>query len=302
VPGDTISLIVTILLRSARIVSESWYFVVGGVLLATLLSRALSEQHWDRFASLPPWLQIPVATAGGMISPLHTASFVSFTVNLSSRRRQFLGPSLSFLSASSMMNPQLFLIAVGLLGPMFAFAQLSCVFGIALGLGFAAPWLERRWPLRTESIGAIAAGHEHKGPGGYLVQALRMVEYVGSYFLLGVILGVGLELLLPRSLLVQSLENVPWLAVPLAGWLGIPFYLCGGGAIPLAKSLTEVGISRGAMLAFLVSGQATRSTALASVGCLLRKRALTAYVLVIVAAGTLAGYGFDLLAGQWGIR
>ena len=55
-PGDIISVGITILLRSAHVVSESWYFVVGGVLLATLLSRALSEQHWDRFVSMPPWL------------------------------------------------------------------------------------------------------------------------------------------------------------------------------------------------------------------------------------------------------
>jgi len=103
--------------------------------------------------------------------------------------------------------------------------------------------------------------------------------------------------LLPRALVLRSLESLPWLSVAVAGWLGVPLYVCGGGALPLAKSLTELGISRGAMLAFLVSGQATRSTALANVGCLLRKKALIIYVVTIVAAAVMLGYAFDLVAG-----
>jgi uncharacterized membrane protein YraQ (UPF0718 family) len=295
-PSDIISVGITILLRSAHVVSESWYFVVGGILLATSLSRMLSHRHWGRLSSLPLWLQIPTATTAGMISPLHTTSVVPFIVSLSSRC-QFLGPSLSFLAASSMMNPQLFLLALGLLGPEFAFAQLSCVFTIALALGFAVPLLERRWPLRKDSVQDMINSLGGQERGSYLRQSLKMLEYVGLYYLLGVILGVSLELFLPRALLLQPLQSFPWLSVPLAGWLGVPLYLCGGGAVPLARSLTEIGISRGAMLAFLVSGQATRSTALANVSCLLRNKALMAYVVAIVMGSVMLGYGFDLFAG-----
>ena len=295
-PSDIISVGITILLRSAHVVSESWYFVFGGILLATALSRMLSPRQFDRLSSLPLSLQIPAATIVGMTSPLHTTSVVPFIVSLSSRS-QFLGPSLSFLAASSMMNPQLFLLALGLLGPKFAFAQLSCVFAIALALGFASPLLERRWPLRKESVQDIINSLGGQEPGSYLRQCLKMLEYVGLYYLLGVVLGVSLELFLPRALLLRPLQSFPWLSVPLAGWLGVPLYVCGGGAVPLAKSLTEVGISRGAMLAFLVSGQATRTTALANVGCLLRNRALMAYVVTIVTGSVLLGYGFDLFAG-----
>lgn len=293
-PSDIKSIVISILLRSNVIVSESWYFVVGGVLLATLLSRTLSEGHWERGPALPSWLQIPVATVMGMISPLHTTSVVPIMVNLSSQD-QFLGPGLSFLAASSMMNPQLFLMALGLLGSRFAFAQLSCVFVIGATVGFSAPLLQRRWSMRRESIQELMISH-HKDPRSYLTQCMRMLEYVGLYYLVGVILGVSLELLLPQALVLRSLDSLPWLSVTLAGWLGVPLYLCGGGAVPLAKSLTEVGISRGAMLAFLVSGQATRSTALANVACLLRKKALTVYIVAIVMSAVILGYVFDLVA------
>ena len=296
-PSDIVSVGLIILLRGAHIVSESWYFVVGGVLLATLLSRTLSRQHWDRISSLPLWLQIPVATVIGMISPLHTTSAVPFLVGLSSRR-EFLGASLSFVAASSMMNPQLFLMVLGLLGSSFALAQLSCVFTIALTLGLAAPLIDRRWPLRKRAIHEVIDSPDGRGSGSYLSQCLRMLEYVGSYYLLGVMLGASLELFLPRALLLQPLQSLPWMSVPLAGSLGVPLYLCGGGAVPLAKSLTEIGISNGAMLAFLVSGQATRSTSLANVGCLLRKKALAAYVGVLVVAAVMLGYGFDLFAAK----
>ena len=296
-PSDVVSVGVIILLRGAHIVSKSWYFVVGGVFLATLLSRTLPRQQWHRVSSLPLSLQIPVAAALGMISPLHTTSAVPLLVGLSSRR-EFLGVSLSFVAASSMMNPQLFLMVWGLLGSSFALVQLSCVFTIALAFGLAAPLIDHRWPLRKGAIHEVIDSLDGQGSGSYLGQCLRMLEYVGLYYLLGVMLGAGLELLLPRALLLHSLQSLPWISVPLAGSLGAPLYLCGGGAVPLAKSLTEIGISKGAMLAFLVSGQATRTTSLANVGCLLRKKALAAYVAVLVLAAVMLGYGFDLFAGR----
>jgi uncharacterized membrane protein YraQ (UPF0718 family) len=299
-PTGITSVIMTILLRSADTLAGTWYFVASGAILATLLSRALSERHWRAVSTLPGWLKIPSATILGMVSPVHTTSFVPFLADLSSRDR-FLGPSLSFLAASSMMNPQLLVMVLGLLGSRFALAQLSAVFAIGVALGSAAPFLERRWSMVGKSIQDAKNGDYQTEYRSYLAQCLRMLEHVGLYYLVGVILGVSLELLLPRAPVLQLLESLPWLSVPLAGWLGVPLYVCGGGAVPLARSLTELGVSKGAMLAFLVSGQATRTTALANVGCLLRKKALVVYVVAIVGAAVLLGYASDLVTGLWGI-
>ena len=79
------------------------------------------------------------------------------------------------------------------------------------------------------------------------------------------------------------------------GWLGAPFYTCGGSAVPLAGGLAQTGLGRGALFTFLLVGPALRGTTLANLGCLLSKRAQVACLATLVLAGGLLGYVFDWL-------
>ena len=40
--------------------------------------------------------------------------------------------------------------------------------------------------------------------------------------------------------------------------LGVPFYSCGGAAIPFVEVLSDMGMNKGAVLAFLIAGPATK--------------------------------------------
>jgi hypothetical protein len=105
--------------------------------------------------------------------------------------------------------------------------------------------------------------------------------------------------------LVQTLIPAPWVSsllgadrpygVLLAGVLGIPFYACGGGAVPVIAGLLAQRMSPGAALAFFLAGPATRLTALAALGSLLNRRALVAYVAYVVAGAALAGTALNIL-------
>jgi hypothetical protein len=85
--------------------------------------------------------------------------------------------------------------------------------------------------------------------------------------------------------------------VLLAGLLGVPLYACGGGAVPVIAGLLAQGMSPGAALAFFLAGPATRLTALAALGTLLKRRALMAYVVYIVAGAALAGTVLNIALG-----
>jgi len=279
-----------VLLNASKTVEQLWPYVVGGIIVAALLSHVAQRRRWNA----PLWVTRPLipllAAAVGVASPLPTVGMVSLVLRLQVEGLP-AGAALAFVLASSLMNPQLFLLTLGALGTRFALAQLASVLLLSAVLG---PALADR--LRTGHNGESLAGSEQQ-IGGW-TQLVGLAGHVGLYFLVGVIAGASLQVLLPQSGVLGWLGERGWLSTPALGWLGAPLYTCGGSAVPLASSLVQTGFSPGAMFAFLLVGPALRGTTLATLGCLLSKRAQVACLAALALAGGLLGYGFDWLVGM----
>jgi uncharacterized membrane protein YraQ (UPF0718 family) len=286
-PADLISTILLILLTAADAVARLWPYVLGGVVVAVLLSWGTRNRHW----TVPRWVRrpfsTPLATVAGVASPIPTTGAVPLVLQLRSEGLP-ARPALAFVLASSLLNPQLFVLTLGALGAPFALAQLAAVLVLStvLGLMFGSCG-----PLRDEWTG----GREESRSADHGPQILGLAGHVGFYFLLGVIVGACFQVLLPQLGLLDWLAERGWLATPILGWLAAPFYTCGGSAVPLARSLGLTGFSPGTLLAFLLVGPALRGMTLANLGCLLPKRAMVACLGVLVLAGGLLGFGFDWL-------
>ena len=273
-----------ILLTAANTVGRLWPYVVGGIAAAALLSWAVQRWQWTVPLGLPTPLAASLAVVAGAASPLPTAGVAPVVVQLRGRGLP-PGPGLAFVLASLLMNPQLFVLTLGALGLRFALAQLAAVLAVSAVLGLVfdsgrptqrSTEQESRTPRSPASI-AHLAGH------------------VAFYFLVGVLAGAALQVLLPRLGMLDWLGERGWLSTPFLGWLGAPLYTCGGSAVPLARSLGQAGFSPGTLLAFLLVGPALRGTSLASLGCLLPKRALIACLVGLALAAGLMGYGLDWL-------
>ena len=132
----------------------------------------------------------------------------------------------------------------------------------------------------------------------WAVELLHLTETVGLTFVVGTILAGSLATWIPPQWTTWLLGAGHWHSVLLAGMLGVPFYACGGGAVPVIAVLLAQGMTPGASLAFLLVGPATRITALAAFGTLLGRRALAAYVLYIAVGAMLLGTVFNLVLGS----
>lgn len=133
-PADLPSTLLLILLTSAEAVARLWPYVVGGIAVAVLLSWLARDRPWTVPAWLPRPLSAPVATVVGAASPLPTTGAVPLVLRM---RAEGL-PSrsaLAFVLASSLMNPQLFVLTLGALGARFALAQLGAALVLSTGLG-----------------------------------------------------------------------------------------------------------------------------------------------------------------------
>jgi len=281
-------------------------YVAGGILLAVLLSPLDLPRRWGRRLSRSgPGAMLGAACLGGA-SPLCTYGTVPVLVELL-RGGASPGPALTFLVASSLLNPQLFVVMVGGLGLRLTLAHVAGVLLISLPVGLLARRLRPETFLGTGIFSLThtlphphmpTPLHEDKGRNREFTHSLlRLTETVGLYFVVGVILAAALQTLVPPVWISSLLGTGHPYGVLLAGILGVPFYACGGGAVPVIGGLLAQGMSPGAALAFFLAGPATRLTALAALGTLLNRRALVAYVVYVVAGAALAGTALNLALG-----
>ncbi len=245
---------------------------------------------------------VALAALVGAASPLCTYGTVPVLVQLL-RHGMPPAPLLTFLVASSLMNPQLFVLMLGGLGPQMALAQLLSVVSLSLAVGIiAGHWhpltlLNRRTLATDPGLDKceMAATDNSFSWSRFFSQVVDLTESVGLYFVLGIIIAAAIEVFVPSAWVVKLLGEEHWYSVLVAGALGVPFYACGGGAIPWIKVLLDEGMSRGAALAFFLAGPATRVTALAALATVLSRRALLLYLAFVLLGAVGLGCLFNVL-------
>ena len=300
-PADFSSKVVAVMLSSWRLIGQLWYYLAVGILLAAWLDEAVPSCKLQRLFS-EKRANVALAALVGAASPLCTYGTVPVLVQLL-RHGVPPAPLLTFVVASSLMNPQLFVLMLGGLGLEMALAQLLSVVILSLAVGTIASRWEPLALLNQRTLVAKPASNECElavtdstfSWSRLLTQVVSLTESVGLYFVAGIIIAAAIEVFVPSAWVVKFLGEEHWYSVLVAGSLGVPFYACGGGAIPWIMVLLDEGMSKGAALAFFLAGPATRVTALAALATVLSRRALVLYVGFVLIGAVGLGYLFNLL-------
>ncbi|HEX7500433.1 MAG TPA: permease [Polyangia bacterium] len=272
-------------------------YVVLGVLASEALRYTSVSPLLERGCRRHPAVAIPLAAGLGMVSPLCTYGTVPLVLQLL-RTGVPVAPLATFLSTSSLMNPQLLLITWGGLGPKIALACLAAVFAFGLLLGAILHFLPVRFSVHAEVREEHERPCKHRPPfslKSFAKNGGKSLEFVGFYILLGVLLGAAIEVLVPGRWIMAAFGGGGWYQILLAALLGVPLYACGGGAIPLVRGLMEQGMAGGAVLAFLIAGPATRIPPLMALATIVRPLFIFAYVLLLIAYSVVAGLLYGLI-------
>lgn len=281
--------VLNILERSGVLLLDLLPYIVLGVVIAEILKYT----PWTRFVTKAinrsPISSVVISASLGILSPLCTYGTIPIVINLY-RSGVSLAPLLAFLSASSLMNPQLFLITWGGLGLEFAIIRIVNVLVFSLMLGYTLIWVEKNY----KDFGVQKVHEKFKRDcstekdikvfniKGFLKGAYSQFEFVGYYIVLGVVISVALEYLLPVATLLNRGDGGEWINIIMAALVSIPVYVCGGGVIPMIDMLMDNGMSMGAAMAFLIVGPATRITALLALGSFVSKKMLGLYVVSLL--------------------
>ncbi|MBN1700115.1 MAG: permease [Spirochaetales bacterium] len=270
-------------------------YLIGGVIIGELIKLTDWEKAIRLIFTSSPVLSIIVATIIGILSPLCTYGTVPIVVQLLSSGVP-PAPLVTFLSVSSLMNPQLFIITWGGLGAEIALVRLLSVlvFGILFGL------IVRLVPAGFILNPTVSGGRSFPGRGAagqkkpfrvrdFLTSVWKNLQFVGFYVLIGIMAGSVIKYTVPASLIFSLFKPGEFYGIFVASILSVPLYACGGGTIPLIRALIDQGMSKASALAFLFVGPATRITPLMALASTIRPIFLFIYVTVIILYALLFG-------------
>ena len=273
------------------------------VVLGALIGETLKFTSWSslihRKISRTPLVSVVSGVVLGIISPLCTFGTIPVVISLY-KGKVPIGPLMAFLSASSLMNPQLFIMIAGGLGIRFAMMSLAIAVTFPLLVGTIALWVPDRYAIRNkhihESEESKARQTEpavtNKKPWNtrlYLKNVLKQLLFVGKYVLIGALVGSLIESFVPGHYMLMVFENNEIATILVAALAGIPLYACGGGAIPVIRLMIAQGMSQGTALAFMTVGQGTRLSPLMALASFMKPVFLILYTTALIIFTTAFG-------------
>jgi len=304
------SSIYTVLSISVNMFCRLWHLLALGIVVGSLISVYMPRGKLSSLAKESGFKGILIASVLGAVSPLGSYAVIPiFTSMLAAGLPK--APMMTFLVSSPLIDPVIFILTWTVINPSMAFARLTSAIILGTLCGVTVDYMTRKGfileeplqaspanPNSKESIELSTLPVEDAKPENKLREAAALMwksaKYPGRYFLIAIMLAAILATYVPRDLIVRYM-GAGHTSIFIASAMGIPLYMCGGGAIPLVAQFLHMGMDKGAALAFLVVGPATRIAPMVTVFSLVRKRIFLVYFLVALLGGMGVGFLYGML-------
>lgn len=292
-----------ILQNSLAILNDAALWLLLSFVLAGLLHSFLKPERLQRMLGNRCLSSLVRGTVSGMLLPICSCGVIPLGLGLY-YSGAYLGPTLSFMTATPIINPAAVLLAFGLLGPEIATIYLVSGFVVPIAIGLLGNWLagpELRAP-GLEDFTPVAGEPEiesvpvrEKILAGFHWGFMDLGIMVSKYIVLGVFLAGLILTLVPKGMIQEYLGNPGMISLAGIAALGTIMYVCAVGHIPFIAALIASGAAPGLAITFLMTGAATNLPELISIYKVIGKRAVAIYAGVMVSASMLIGYATNTL-------
>ena len=231
-----------------------------------------------------------LAALVGLVSPLPTyaaipigLSFLTFGVPFSA--------IVAFVIASPLMNPTVFFLTATQLGMEMAVVRTLAAFVLAVVGGFISIKILRTPPPRDPST------EQTQPPDKRTLseEIFGNARYMLKYFSLAILLSAAVRALIAPEVITRLLGGNAKMSTLVAIGMGVPFYTCGGSAIPFMQTLMEMGMNKGATLAFFLAGPATKLETLYAYKTMLGTKVLVFFLVLTLVFSYVAGILYSCL-------
>lgn len=284
-----------LLYNCLMILLELLPYLIIGVMISELLKFTSWTKIVYKYVLKSPMVSVISASVIGMVSPLCTYGTIPVVIELY-KNKVSIAPLVTFLAASSLMNPQLFIMTAGGISLEMALARTLAVFVFSIVTGMLCYLIPQKFLTRKdvrlyEDEGENIINREKKVlvARPYIINCAQSLKHIGKYLLVGILLSAIIELYIPKDLVAAAFRAGRVQSILAGALLGIPLSPCGGTAIPIVSGMMDNGMGNGTALAFFIVGPATRPAPLIAMATLFTPLFLAAYCMFLIFSAVLMG-------------
>lgn len=212
----------------------------------------------------------------------------------------YLGPTLTFMTSTPMINPISIILAFGLLGKDIAIIYvLTGFFGpLLIGLvanRFGGEELYYKPAYEASAQPQITLQQESPPVWKKLLIGLRwsfteLAVTISKYTISGMLLGGLLFTVVPQSAITRYLGDPGMISLLGITVVAALMYVCAVGHIPFIAALVASGAAPGVAITFLMAGCATNIAELLTIHKTIGKRSMLMYFFMVTILSEVAGY------------
>jgi len=298
---------------------KNWPYLLASTAVAGLLNAYLDAARVSSFLKRYRRAGVIAATAVAVATPLCSCGTTAVILGMMAGRMPW-APVVAFMVSSPLTSPQGLVYNAGLFGWPFALAFFGASIALGLGGGLIASilenkgWLAGQWRYAISRCrrGTVESLEPNAGTGCgcgtfpvskrpivRLRQAAGAMLHIGPrlliLFLAFSFAGTILNRLIPAEWASALFGKGHAYSVPLAALLGLPIYINAEASLPLVQAMIGDGMSRGAVLAFLIAGAGTSIGAISGALTIARRRLVGLVVGILWTGAVVFGYAYDVL-------
>lgn len=294
-----------ILLEIVDLLWKLWPYLVGGILFTSIVKMYISRDSMARFfGNRIASVSIILAAIIGILSPLGSYIIIPMSAALFAIGVP-LPPLIALMVASPLIDPNLFLLTMGAMGIEMALMRTAAALFLGITSGYATRMILNRKPewavglLRDKNsftMERFTSSVQEKTIRAFLFETYKMTKFISKYFFLAILLAAVIKIFLNPNYVVRLFSDNSFLAVLFSTVAGVPLYVCGGAAIPVVQSLAEIGMSKGAALAFFISGPVTKISNLVLLNATFKGRLIVLYLSIGIGGAFILGLIYNLFS------
>lgn len=284
--------------------------VFPGILLAAWIVASGADAHIAGVFEGRILRTVVIASLIGAVTPVCGVTVLPLMAGLLAAGVP-LAPVMAFWLSSPITDPAMLATTAATLGLSFAMGKTLAAFGMGVfGGAITGLFAKKPWALEAlrdnalaRQLSAARCGEAQTfDPWVWRTEARRRsfsTQFWATTRLILICLApafaaeYALNAALTPGALAAYVGEDQWWAIPAAVFVGAPAYIDGYAALPLTRGLIDNGMSKGAAMAFLISGGVVSIWGAMVLAPLLKLRPFLLYLLLAVLGSLAAGYAFE---------
>lgn len=291
--------------------AHNWPYLLASIAAAALAKAFADPERISAYLRRHRRVSVISVTAIAVATPFCSCGTMAVLLGMFASSMP-MAPIVAFMVASPLSSPQELFYSAGLFGWPFAAAYFLTSIAMGLAGGYMAAALESSGFLKGQhrmapkpGCSCQAATRQASPTFAIVLGRLASGIWPAAKTLLPMFfafsfLGNLINSLIPPGLVEALFGEGKLYGTPLAATLGLPLYVSSEASLPLARSLLDGGMSRGAVMAFLLAGSGTSVGAVTGALAIVRWRVVALVVLVLWIGAILGGWGFDAMVSILG--